>query len=197
VDFSTGAGVSGPAKNGFERGWQSSRGLKGLVHIIIRAQAQPFDLVIFISLDREHDHGDTAPPRAASSNVSKAVQLRHHHIEDDQIGKLVADLIERFQPVGRLGDAIAFQFQFIRMNWIMRGSSSTTRTSFLASSRIRQLIGDRLPVISNQVPVHTPVDQDRLRLTDHRITITHGQNDNLALFLRRSSLRQMMRCHGK
>ncbi len=85
---------------------------KRLGDVVISAQLQAQNLVGFFYPGREQDDGRS---RLAVVDADEliAVHLRHHNVEQDQVGLLVARHVERFASVGCYDDAEALLGQVI------------------------------------------------------------------------------------
>ncbi len=80
---------------------QQFAGREGLHKVVIGPGLQAFDGRLLTGAGREQDDGQHARrwPISDSLKQLEAVQPRHHHIADDQIGRLLLDLAQRRQPV--------------------------------------------------------------------------------------------------
>src|SRR5207237_30506 len=74
-----------------------------LDHVVVGARAEGPDLLDLGGRSGQHHHGHTAHVTDALQRPP-AVQLRHRHIEDDEIGPGLEDLPQRGLPVRRVDD---------------------------------------------------------------------------------------------
>src|SRR5207244_398624 len=77
-----------------------------LRHVVVAAELEPEDTVDLLVLRGEKDdrHLRAAPQPPADLG---AVELRHHDVEDDQVGRLAGEALERLLAVGGLDGAEA------------------------------------------------------------------------------------------
>ena len=74
------------------------RHAEGLGHVIVRAQFQADDFIGFLDSGGQHDHRRAAL-FAKVAHEFEAVHLRHHDVQQHQIGLLVAGDKQRLAPV--------------------------------------------------------------------------------------------------
>ena len=87
----------GAAEHRLDAGHQLA-GVEGLGHIVIGAQLQADDLVHVVGAGGEDDDGDVARLAQLAADL-EAVHLRHHDVEDDQVGLVGLDLLQRLTAV--------------------------------------------------------------------------------------------------
>ena len=98
--------------------------------------------VVLLALDREHDHRHGGDLADALQGL-EAVHLRHHHVQQDQVGE--RPRAPSPGPPGRSRASITRQpssSRFMRTKRTMRGSSSTTRISLFAENGHNHLCGN-------------------------------------------------------
>ena len=79
---------------------------EGLRQVVVAAELEPEDTVDLLVLRGEKDdrHVRAAPQPPADLG---AVELRHHDVEDDEVGRLAGEALERLLAVGGLDRAEA------------------------------------------------------------------------------------------
>ncbi len=95
-----------PAEDGGDTQHQLLGG-KGLHHVVVHPQLKPPDAVILLPAGRKHQHRGAAVLLAQAAQGGKAVQLRHHHVQDDKVKAALAADFQGLQAVGGLGDLVA------------------------------------------------------------------------------------------
>src|SRR5262249_61728336 len=100
----------------FERGADSSSQqdrIEGFAEIVLRAGLDTAHDTVDLVEGRDHDDRDIAQGRIALHLAEdlKAIDLRHHQVEQDQIVARRADQFESLASVFRYGNAIAFALQ--------------------------------------------------------------------------------------
>ena len=81
-------------------------GVKGLDHVIVRAQLQAQHLVKGLALGGQHHHRGVAQLADAAADL-QAIHLGHHHIQQHHIGLDLIELVQTFFAVVRGGDLVA------------------------------------------------------------------------------------------
>ena len=97
--------------------------VKGFGEIILRAQFDPFDHAAQIGHGRDDDHRNVAPfglGLQLAQNL-KAIHLRHHNIEQDQIRLFRGHLRQRLSPIGRADGGIAQIVEFLLQGINIKG----------------------------------------------------------------------------
>jgi hypothetical protein len=85
-------------------------GLKGFYHIIVRPQLEAEHLVEHLALGGEHDDGALGFFADFAADLP-AVELRHHHVEQDQIRLFGVKQFKGFHAVRRDDRVKAFLFE--------------------------------------------------------------------------------------
>ena len=70
-----------------------------LCHVVVRAEFQSFDLVLFRSERREHDHRDALRAAAHFLKQIEAVPRAEVHIENEEVGVILVELPQRARRV--------------------------------------------------------------------------------------------------
>ncbi len=80
---------------------QKLLGAEGLHKIIVGAGFQAFDSTLFTRPSRQHDDGHAARARVRPHRLHQAepVEIRHHHVGEDQVRRPVEGRSERSLPV--------------------------------------------------------------------------------------------------
>ena len=85
-------------------------GVEGLGDVVIRPHGQSQDLVGVLAFGRQHDHRQI-PLLPDPHQSGQTVQLRHHHIQHDQVHRLRQCQIHGLQAVGCLQAPVALPLQ--------------------------------------------------------------------------------------
>jgi hypothetical protein len=83
---------------------------EGLGDVVVGSELQASNAVILLALGRKHNHRD-ARDLADQAQRLEAVEVRHHHVEQDQIGQAVAQLLQRSCAGGRFEDLKTVVFE--------------------------------------------------------------------------------------
>ena len=88
---------------------QQLRGVERLDDVVVRADREALELVGREPARGEDDHRDRRGSRvlAEQARELEAVDVRHHHVGHDQVGRVRPDQVERLLPVVRDPDPIA------------------------------------------------------------------------------------------
>ena len=92
---------------------QGDREIDRLGDIVVRTEPKPLDHVAALALRGDHDDGQVGR-RASLAHAAqdlKAVQVRHHDVEQDQVKRLVLDQVERHPTVFGGRDAVAMELE--------------------------------------------------------------------------------------
>ena len=74
--------------------------------VVVGAELEPEDLVDLLGLGGEHDDRDRRARAQAPADL-EPVDLRQHHVEHDEVERLLGEARERLAAVGRLHDLVA------------------------------------------------------------------------------------------
>ncbi len=88
--------------------------VEGLGHIVVAAGRKPYALIHDVAFRRQKDDRRLHTAGAHRSAGGKAIHLRHHHIEDDEVKRLCRDLRERLGAVFGAYAHMAFVFEHSR-----------------------------------------------------------------------------------
>ena len=83
---------------------------KRLDDIIVDAELEAVDLIVFLAARRKHNHRRRAELADLAAG-GKTVQFGHHDIHDDQIERLLSAKFDRLHAVRRFGHGMAFKFR--------------------------------------------------------------------------------------
>ena len=78
--------------------------------VVVRADREADELVDLLGPRRQHDDVDVRLGSQLPQHL-QAIETRHRHIEQDQIGMMFPDDAERLVSVGGLHDLEAFRFE--------------------------------------------------------------------------------------
>src|SRR3954447_21347429 len=78
--------------------------------VVVGAELEAEDLVDLLGLRGEHDDRD-GRARAQPPADLEPVELGHHHVEDDEVERALAEALERLAAVGRPDDVVAVLLQ--------------------------------------------------------------------------------------
>ena len=81
--------------------------------VVVRAELEPEDLVQLVVAGGEHDDRHRALAAQAPAHL-ESVELRQHHVEDDEVERLGREPLERLLSVARGHDAKPLAFERIR-----------------------------------------------------------------------------------
>ena len=79
--------------------------------VVVGAELEPEDLVDLLALGAEHDDRDPLALRAQAPADLEAVHLRQHHVEHDEVERLLGEAGEGLAAVGRVHDLVAVALQ--------------------------------------------------------------------------------------
>ena len=100
--FRRGQVPPGPAHQGLQPGLENIQ-VKGLGQVVVRPGAQGLDLVRRLPQGGEHEHRGGVSRRPQLFQHLVAVELGHHHIQDDHVKTLPEQAAQPLFPVKGLG----------------------------------------------------------------------------------------------
>ena len=105
-------------------------GVERLRDVVVRAQLQPDNLVRVLHACRQHDDRQRCEHRIGTHDTGDVppVAARHHEVEHDQVGTIMAQHVQRGLPVIGGKHLVSRLLQIARRTLVIERSSSTTRT---------------------------------------------------------------------
>ena len=98
------------------------RDAKGLRDVIIGPKIEPAHDVPLLPTSREHDdrHGETTVVPQGAADF-EAITPWQHHIEQNQVGRILVGLIDRAMAIARDTNLVAFRAKFVDQSTEQRG----------------------------------------------------------------------------
>ena len=91
---------------------------EGLCEIVVRAQVQTLNFIVFRALGRRHDDGDAGKSRGGLHPAQKldAVESWEHHVEHDKLGHFLLQGVPECLPVLKASGLKAGRLQSVDLN---------------------------------------------------------------------------------